>query len=188
MLAELIIDFLPWPQSRRAERLGDKITEKIDSGSVLTAEPGAIKRHMNEKGLLAEEVLAAGELRQGKEPSLVSMITGWALVELLRPRRSKSLPRHFVLAVTAGRVVAFKALSGSDDEDGNGPCRLWIRRAERGSWLAGSVQLVDIVERKGSTVATLVLDGVERVLVYRPNPDTDPSTDELFEVLGRRGT
>jgi hypothetical protein len=183
MLMELILDFLPWPESRRSRRLGEKIVERIDRGSILPGAPGAIKRALNESGSLSEEVIAAGELRQGKEPSVVSMITGWALIELLRPRRSKSLPRHFVLAVTSDRVIAFKARGGADGENGDGPYRLWIRPGERGSWPKPSVRLLDRPEDAKSTVGTLVLDGLERIPVFRPNPDRDPSTDELLEVL-----
>ena len=107
MLAELIFDFLPWPT--RSGGLSDRIAERLDSGSFRPEVPGSIKRALNESGCLDEEVIAAGELMQGVEPSLVSMVTGLALIELARPRRSKSLPRNFVLAVTADRVVAFKA-------------------------------------------------------------------------------
>jgi hypothetical protein len=183
MLVELILDFLPWPESRRSRRLGERIVERIDRGSILPGAPGAIERALSESGCLAEEVIAAGELKQGKEPSVVSMITGWALVELLRPRRSKSLPRHFVLALTADRVVAFKARGGADGEDGSGPYRLWIRPGERGSWSSASVRLVDRPEDAKSTVGTLVLDGFERIPVFRPNPDRDASTDALLERL-----
>jgi hypothetical protein len=183
VLVELILDFLPWPKSRRAERLGEKITARIDRGSILPGAPGAIERMLNESDWLDDEVIAAGELRQGKEPTVVGMITGLALVELLRPRRSKSLPRHFVLAVTADRIVAFRARGGADGEGGSGPYRLWIRPGERGSWPAGSVRLVARPQDAKTTVGTLVLDGVERLPVYRPNSDTDPSTDELLEWL-----
>jgi hypothetical protein len=182
-LFELILDFLPWPESRRARRLGEKINERIDRGSILPAAPAAIKRELNERGWLDQEVIAAGELRQGKEPTVVGMITGLALIELLRPRRSKSLPRHFVLAVTADRIVAFKARGGADGDEGSGPYRLWIRPGERGSWPVGSVRLVDRPEDAKTTVGTLVLDGVDRTPVFRPNPDSDPSTDELIELL-----
>ena len=182
MLFELVLDFLPWPESRRARRLGENITERIDRGSILPdAAPDAIKRELNERGWLDEEVIAAGELRQGKEPTVLSMITGLALIELLRPRRSKSVPRHFVLAVTADRVVAFKARSGADGENGEGPYRLWIKPGERGSWRAGSVRLAARPE-DATTIGTLVLDEVERIPVYRPNDD-DPSTDELVAFL-----
>lgn len=50
-----------------------------------------------------EEVIAAGQLKQGRTPSMAAMVTGAALFEVLRPRRSKSLPKGFALAVTANR-------------------------------------------------------------------------------------
>src|SRR5215216_7512604 len=64
---------------------------------------GAFTRGVNESGWLADEVVAAGVLRQGKAPSLAALVTGAALVDVLRPRPSKSLPREFALAVTADR-------------------------------------------------------------------------------------
>ena len=181
MLVELILDFMPWPGRDRA---GKRLSDKIDAGSVLPQAPGAIKEALNERGWVGEEVVAAGVLRQGKEPSLLSMITGTALIEVLRPRRSKSLPRQFVLAVTADRVVAFRAFSGADGEDGSGPFRLWIRPVERGPWARELVQVMDVPRHGKSWAGTLVLDGLERVPVYRPNPDVDPNTDELLALLG----
>jgi len=53
-------------------------------------------------------VIATTRLRQGEPPTLAGMLTDKGLIVLLRPRRSASLPRHFVLALTADRVVAFK--------------------------------------------------------------------------------
>ena len=76
--------------------------------------PGRLmKEQVAEK--LGEEIVAAGELRQGKPPSMVGMITGAALIGLMKPRGSKALPRHFVLAVTAERVVAFKCFNKGDE-------------------------------------------------------------------------
>jgi hypothetical protein len=89
-----------------------------------------------------------------------------------------------VLAVTADRVVAFKARGGADGGNGEGPYRLWIKPGERGSWRAGSVRLAARPEDTKTTIGTLVLDEVERLPVYRPNPDADPSTDELVARLG----
>jgi hypothetical protein len=179
MLAELILDFLPWPGGGHAKERGDAVMGKVLGGAILVQPraEGAIKRALNESGWLADEVVAAGDLRQGKEPSLVAMLTGTALVELVRPRRSKALPRHFVLALTRDRIVAFGAVGGGDE---NGPYELWIRPGERGSWpRTASVRLVDLEGNAG----TLVL-GAERVPVWRPNPDADPSTDEVLEVVG----
>lgn len=179
MLMELILDFLPWPMRSRAR--DDGIAQRLDPGSFRPEVPGAIKRALNESGWLDDEVVAAGELVQGAEPSLASMITGLALIELIRPRRSKSLPRDFVLAVTADRVVAFKANGGADGETG-GPYLLSIRPGERGSWQRESVRLVDLRAGSKSRSGTLVLDGLERVPVWRTN-HSDSSTDELIELL-----
>ena len=112
-MLEFVIDlFFPTGSGKLTHRIAEAASG--DAIPVESWRAGAIKRTLNESGWLEGEVLAAGQLRQGKTPSLVAMITGWALVELLRPRRSKSLPRQFVLAVTAGRVVAFKASGGGD--------------------------------------------------------------------------
>jgi hypothetical protein len=93
------------------------------------------------------------------------------LIDLLRRRRSKSLPRQFVLAVTADRVVAYKA-SGGGDSESNYEVR--IAPGECGSWPRASVWIAG---------ETLELDGVERIPVARSNMNRDPNTDELLEVL-----
>jgi hypothetical protein len=186
MLAELIIDFLPWPGGRSKDTdHGTEILGKIMSERLYVPEtdsPDAIKRALNESGWVDDEVLAAGDLRQGTEPSLASMLTGTALIEVLRPRRSKSLPRHFVLAVTRDRVVAFKTLSSGDDT-ANPVYELWIRPDAFRSWPRGLVRLVDLTPAKGikSTAATLELDGLEKVDVFATG--NDPSTRQLFELL-----
>src|SRR5262245_43945671 len=122
MLADLVVDFLdflPWGGSDdRSKERGDAVMKKVLGGAVLV-DPrfdNAIKNALVENGWIAEPVLAAGDLRQGKEPSLVSMITGTALIEVLRPRRSKAVPKHFVLALTPDRVVAFAAVGGGDED------------------------------------------------------------------------
>ena len=71
--------------------------------SIAPGQPGAIKQALNASGWLDDEVVAAGELRQGRAPSLLGMVTGTALIEVARPRRTKLLPRRFVLAATADR-------------------------------------------------------------------------------------
>jgi hypothetical protein len=181
---ELILDFLPWP-GRSRDRT-DEVVGKLLGGAI-TIRPraaDAIKRALSESGWVDGEVLAAGDLRQGKEPTILSMVTGLVLIELLRPRRSKSLPRHFVLAVTKDRVIAFGAVGGGDDSVDNGPYELSIRPDERGSWPRDSVRLTDLAEGSSSRSATLVLGGTERVPVWRSNPTRrDPSTDELLELL-----
>ena len=77
-----------------------------------------------------------------------------------------------MLAVTAGRVVAFKA-SGGGDSASNYEVR--ISPGECGSWARGSVYILD--------GTTLELDGVERIPVARSNMNGDPNTDELVEAL-----
>lgn len=131
---------------------------------------------------LGEEVLAAGELRQGKAPSMASMMSGAALFELLRPRRSKVLPRRFALAVTADRVVAIKALGVSSDEGDS--YRVFLRGGECGSWPRSEVWLEapEGVAGKGGTLHL----GSERVPVFRPHIDgEDEETAELFGLLIR---
>src|SRR6266508_2331158 len=90
-----------WPSREK------RITERADPDmlAVQFGQPGAFTRGLNESVWLADEVVAAGVLRQGKPPSLLTAVTGAVLIELAR-RRSKSLPREFVLAATADRVVA----------------------------------------------------------------------------------
>jgi hypothetical protein len=94
---------------------------------------GALKRAINSKGWVPEEVLAAGQLRQGKNPSMTAMLTGTALIEVMR-KRSKLVPRHFVLAATDDRVIAYKAW-GSGDEDSD-LYHASFKNNEAGSWPA----------------------------------------------------
>ena len=110
------------------------------------------------------------------------MYTGTALVEIARPRRSKALPRHFVLAATATRIVAFKAWGGGDNDADSGPYTIRIQAGERGSWPRGSVRLSDLLDGPQSVDATLELVG-EQLPVSRPNLNGDPDTDELLELL-----
>jgi hypothetical protein len=176
-----LLDLPIWPTGNG--RLADRIFERAtrDSVSLESWKPGAIKRALNERGWLTDRVIAAGQLRQGKAPSVSALLTGVALIDLLRPRRSKSLPRQFVLAVTADRVVAFKASGGGDAESNY---ETWIKPGAVGSWPRESVRLVELPQGAGSMGGTLELAGVERIPVARPNLNGDPSTDELMELLG----
>jgi hypothetical protein len=151
--------------------------------SVASESVGAITGALNGSGWLEDEVIAAGQLRQGKAPSRLGMVTGTALVEVVRPRRSKFLPRHFVLALTTERIVAFKAVAGGGSGDGEGPYMLRIKPGECGCWPRASMRLVDLTDGPQSTEGTLELDGLERVVVSRPNLDGDPDTDDLFDLL-----
>jgi hypothetical protein len=176
-----ILELPIWPTG--SGRLGKRLVETLagDGISLESWRAGAIKRALNESGWLDDDVVAAGQLRQGKAPSMLAIFTGLALIELLRPRRSKSLPRQFVLAVTADRVVAFEAKGGGDSES-NYETR--IKPGQRGSWSRDLVRLIDLPNGSGSWGATLELAG-ERIPVARPNLNGDPSTDELLETLGR---
>ncbi|HKE81807.1 MAG TPA: hypothetical protein VKB54_20995 [Solirubrobacteraceae bacterium] len=154
--------------------------------SIAPGQPGAIKQALNASGWLDDEIVAAGELRQGKAPSLLAMATGTALVEVVRPRRTKALPRRFVLAATADRIIAFKAWGGGGGAD-DGPYIVRVKPGACGSWPRSSVRLVDLPEDAGSDAGTLELDGTERVPVFKPNLNGgDPGTDELIEVLSGR--
>jgi hypothetical protein len=149
------------------------------------AEGGTQKQALNEAGWLGGEVRAAGQLRQGSAPSMAAMVTGAALVEVFRPRRSKLLPRHFVLAVTEDRVVAFKA-SGGSGEDAGSPYIISIRDGEEGSWPRDAVRITELEEgdqSKGGMLEIQTDSGVERIPVARPNLNGDPDTDELLRLL-----
>jgi hypothetical protein len=153
------------------------------SVTVASAPPGAIKQALNQSGWIDGEVIAAGQLRQGKAPSMAALLAGTALVELARPRRSNALPRHFVLAATADRVVAFKASSLVMGEE-TGPELIRIKPGQCGAWPRASVRLSDLPDGAVSKGGTLELAGAEQFPVARPNLDGDPNTDELFELLG----
>jgi hypothetical protein len=142
-----------------------------------------IKETIAEK--VGEEIVAAGELRQGKKPSMASMITGTALIGLLRPRASKAVPKNFVLAVTPERVVAFKATASSDEDGSN--YRVHLRGGEAGSWPRDQVLMTGVSE--DLTAGGILHVGAEEVQVFAPNLDKrDPETGELIELLaGRSG-
>ena len=54
------------------------------SVTVASAPPGALKQALNQSGWVDGEVIAAGQLRQGKAPSIAGLITGTAVIELAR--------------------------------------------------------------------------------------------------------
>jgi hypothetical protein len=164
---------LLWPSRDKptAEKRDPNVVE------VQFGEPGAFTRGLNESGWLTDEVIAAGALRQGKPPSLFTALTCLSLIELAR-RRSKSLPREFVLAATGKHVVAFP--TSTRDADSSAPV-VEIKRGQLGCWPRELIGLTD--EKKGlfSRGATLVLAD-ERIPV---TTDGDDSTDELIALLRR---
>jgi hypothetical protein len=159
----------------------DRVPGARDSACMVTAtaRPTSIGGYINAMGWLDEPVIAAGELRQGKAPSILGMLIGTALIEILRPRRSKLLPRHFVLAVTDTRIVAFKAWGGG----GDGEYAIGIRPGVRASFARDDVELSDLPNGSESKGATMSVRG-EQFPVSRPNLNGDWDTDELIALLG----
>jgi hypothetical protein len=151
--------------------------------TVRSAFPGALRNALAGTGWVDGEVRAVGQLRQGRAPSLAGMQTGAAVVGILRPRGSKSLPRHFVLAVVDDRVVAFKASGGSPEDGPRDSYEVRMVRGEQGSWPLATVRLSGLREGARSKEATLHL-GDEEIPVCRPNLGGDPDTDELLGLLG----
>jgi hypothetical protein len=127
---------------------------------------------------LGEEVLAASALSQGKPPSMLGMVTGAALIGLVKPRASKALPKRFLLAVTPERVVALRGTEISD-EDGNSTGA--AIRGEIASWPRGEVSAVPTATEKGSKGGTLRIPGAEIPVFDRSLGD--PRERELFDAL-----
>ena len=146
-----------------------------------TARDVIIKLALNDSGWIEEEVVAAGQLRQGKAPSMAAMLTGVALLEVVRPRRSKLLPRHFVMAVTASEVFAFKATGGSGEESSS-VYTVNIREEVVNRYPRDAITLTGLEEGEKSKGAIMTVDG-ESFPVARPNLNGDPNTDELIAVL-----
>jgi len=163
----------------------DSIFDKQDPNllRVPLIEPEAFKRRLNASGWFDEEIVAAGVLTQGKAQSLLSMVTGWALVEMTRSRRSNSLPREFCVAATADRVIALAMSAWSEGGDGSDVV-VKVKREERGSWSRGSARIdLDGRELKsGIKGGMLDLAGVEQFPVTWSD---DLGTGELIELLSR---
>jgi hypothetical protein len=149
-------------------------------------EPGSFKRRLNMSGWFDEEVVAGGLLTQGKAQSLKSMATGWALVEMARARRCKSLPREFCLAVTHSRVVALAMSPWSEGDGGEGSMNVVVKvkREEIGSWSRGSLRVEpdDRRLKSGMKDGTLDLAGLERFPV---NWGSGSQAEEVVELLAR---
>jgi hypothetical protein len=145
-------------------------------------ERDAFKHRLNASGWFDEEIVAAGLLTQGKTHSLMSMVTGWALVELARSRRSKSLPREFCVAVTADRVIALALSAWSEGGEGQDVV-VKVKREECGSWARGSVRIDPDGGKHGFGQKGGMLDlaGLEQF----PVNWADDSSDEMVELLAR---
>jgi predicted protein tyrosine phosphatase len=179
MWLDVVIGLWPWGGDERSmdERVGAR-TGPEAVGVELSA-PGSFKRRLNQSGWLADEVTAAGLLQQGKAPSMLAMVTGTALVEVLRRRRQKALPKQFTLAVAGDRVVAY-AMSAWSEGDDFDDYVVKIKRGEIGSWPRAAVKVDGLYTRAGTNGGTLQLGDLA------PFPVTwngDPSSDELVERI-----
>lgn len=150
------------------------------------AEPHGFKRRLNASGWFDEEVVAAGLITQGKAQSLVSLMTGWALVELAKGRRCKSLPREFCVVVTPSRVIALGMSPWSEGGDGDTDTNVVVRvkREEVGSWTRGSLRIGLGNRKLKSRISggTLELAGAERFPV---NWGAGTEVEEAVELLAR---
>jgi hypothetical protein len=84
---DLAVDVL-WP-NKGAESVGRSVDGFVDKRSSATlplefSVPGAFRCRLNQSGWLADEVVAAGVLEQGKPHSLLSLVTGTALIPVAR--------------------------------------------------------------------------------------------------------
>jgi hypothetical protein len=166
----------------------DSLFHKEDASllRVPLAEPDGFKRRLNASGWFDEEIVAAGLITQGKAQSLVSLMTGWALVELAKGRRCKSLPREFCVVVTPSRVIALAMSPWSEGGGGETDTNVIVKvkREEVGSWTRGSLR-IDLDNRKLKSRirgGTLELAGLERFPV---NWGADTEVAEAVELLAR---
>jgi hypothetical protein len=174
-MLDLVIDLLMptgLPSRKRREK------QDPDTIPVEVQVPGAFTRALNESGELDEQAIAVGVLRQGKQHSVLALVSGLALLEVLRPRRSRSLPREFALAVTQHRVVAFAMSLWAEGTDTT-TTLVRIKRGERGSWPRELVQIVDPSRNILQNGATLEVAGERIPVVW----ESHSSTDELVGAL-----
>ena len=162
----------------------DRLFDKKDQLRVPLAISGAFKDRLNASGWFEEEIVAAGIVNQGKAMSLVSMFTGWALVELARAKRTKSLPREFCLAVTEDKVIALAMSAWSEgSDDGGSDTVVKVKREQVGSWARGWVRIESDGRKLGSGQrgGTIDLAGLEQFPV---NWASGSDTEEVIELLG----
>ena len=153
---------------RRADRAGVV--------TVFSETPGATKFALVDSGRAPDPVLAAGELRQGTAGSAAGAIAG-----LVRPRPSKSLPRHFVIAATPEEVLFFRATGGATE--GGGAYALRIGKDVIARFPRSQVRIDDLDDGDQSKGGTLHI-GAEAIPVVRALLNGERNTDELLAVLG----
>jgi hypothetical protein len=182
-LGQLAADVLLPDASPDLNSLFDK--KNPDQLRVPIAEPWSFKRRLNASGWFDEEIVAGGLITQGKAPSLKSMMTGWALVELVKARGYKALPREFCLAVTDRRVIALglSAWSEGGGETSSIDVVVKVKRGEIASWSRGEIHLEPDGRRPrtGDRGGTLDLGG-ERVPV-----NWDANSNQVGELVGLLG-
>jgi hypothetical protein len=181
-LGQLAADVLLPDASPDLDRLFDR--KNPDQLRVPIAEPDAFRRRLNASGWFDEEVLAGGLLTQGKAQSLASMMTGWALVELAKRKRCKSLPREFCVAVTENSVIALALNAWSESSGGEIASDVVVKvKPERvGSWKRGEIRVEPDHRslKTGYRGGTLDLATGESVPVTW---DTGANNDRLIELL-----
>ena len=154
---------------------GDKI-------KLVVYDADSIRAAMNDAGWLGGDVQAAGILRQGHSPSMLSTAIGIGALKLLKPRAEKDLPRKFILAVTSDRVVAYDANSHGRGEGSDETLHVTINPGEVGSW--GRSQITMRSADKGITAnGMLVIDGRE-IECAAPDGQADDAFAALIAALG----
>jgi hypothetical protein len=128
------------------------------------------------EGELGEEVVACAALSQGTPPSMLSLVTGAALIKLISPRASKELPKRFILAVTTDKVVALKGTPISDEDGNDTGAHI---RGVIATWNRGEVTATVSPDGGGGT---LQIPGAS-VPVFDRSID-NPRERELFMALG----
>jgi len=137
---------------------------------------------LTQAGWLGAPIEASCIVRQGHSPSIASLAVGIGAVKMLKPRAAKDLPRKFVLAVTADRVVAYEAGGFSSGDEDEGIFRAKVDSEEKGSWARSEVTMVPA--GKGMLPnADLDLAGT-RVPCAAPDSDTEPAFEGLMRALG----
>lgn len=155
----------------------------LEGVKVKTSAYGSFKGAINDAGWLEDEVVAAGHLRHGKAARIpVGRPSQLEQLQVLLPRRSKKLPRHFVLAVTANEVVAFRATEVGQDSNATIYTKLKIREGVYARYPRESVSISDLPEGAESRGGIITIEG-DSFPVMRPNPYGDPNTNELLAVL-----
>jgi hypothetical protein len=145
---------------------------------VCMAEPDAMTDALNATGI-APGTIAAGHLRQGHQPSMLAMVTGTAVIEVLR-KRIKALPRSFVLAVTPVEVVAFKGVA-SGQQDVADDLHVDVSPEPAARWPRDDVGIEDFDD--ADCVNLTLRLGVDRYPVSRRNPGFDPNTVGMLAEL-----